>query len=145
MSLGTGLDKRLPKEMIEVQNMNATQSKTDIRCVSEANFDSEVSQSGQPVLALFWAPWSRPCQVIEAVLAGVEADCAGSVKILKVNADDHPYLSLRYDVQFIPTLLCFAAGQLRERLVGTTSKETILSLLHLHSGTSSGQVSADKD
>ena len=125
--------------------MRATQSKTNIQCVTEASFESEVSQSGKPVLALFWAPWSRPCHVIDSVLADVEAACAGSAKILKVNADDHPYLSLRYDVQFVPTLLCFASGQLREKLVGTTSKEAILSLLRRHRDTSLGQASANKD
>jgi len=92
----------------------------------------EISKSGKPVLAVFLAPWSRPCQIIDSVLADVEATCAGSVKILKVNADDHPHLSLCYDVGHIPTLLCFVAGNLREKIVGTVSKEAILSVLRHH-------------
>jgi thioredoxin 1 len=119
--------------------MSATQSKASFRYVGEANFELEVSKSSKPVLAVFWAPWSRPCQIIDSVLAEVEAACAGSVKILKVNADDNPHLSLWYGVDSIPTLLCFVAGILRERLVGTVSKEVILSLLNRHCDTRSGE------
>jgi thioredoxin 1 len=78
------------------------------------------------------------------VLAEVEATCAGNVKILKVNADDNPHLSLWYGVDSIPTLLCFVAGILRERLVGTASKEAILSLLHRYGNAGSGQPATEK-
>jgi thioredoxin 1 len=121
--------------------MSATQSKASFRFVDETNFELEVSKSSKPVLAVFWAPWSRPCQIIDSVLAEVEETCAGSVKILKVNADDNPHLSLWYGVDSIPTLLWFVAGTLRERLVGTVSKEVILSLLNRHCDSGSGEAS----
>jgi thioredoxin 1 len=111
--------------------MKTNPANTPIIEIGEANFDSEVSKSSKPVLAVFWAPWSRPCQIIDAVLADVEATCAGSVKILKVNADDHPGLSLWYDVQSIPTLLYFVGGRVQARVVGTVSKEAILAKLSL--------------
>jgi thioredoxin-like negative regulator of GroEL len=76
---------------------------------------------------------------MDSVLADLETSCAGNVKILKVNADDNPYLSLYYGVDSIPTLLCFTAGNLRETLVGTASKEAVLSLLRRHGLADSGQ------
>jgi thioredoxin 1 len=108
--------------------MNATKNQASFIAVGDADFKSEVLQSAEPVLALFWAPWSRPCQMMESVLADVAA-CAESVKFVKVNADDCPHLSLWYGVQFIPTLLHFVRGGLRERFVGTATKDVILSLL----------------
>jgi thioredoxin-like negative regulator of GroEL len=120
------------------------ESQSTIGSVGEADFPAQVLQSTKPVLAVFWAPWSRPCQIMDSVLADLAAMYAGSVKILKVNADDHPYLSLSYDVQFIPSLLCFVGGNLREKLVGTTSKEAVLSLLKRHCDAGAGEAVLEK-
>ena len=97
--------------------------------VGETDFELEVLQSTQPVLVAFWAPWSRPCQVIDIVLDEVAAAFAGSVKVVKVNADNHPALGLLYEIQSIPTLLFFVGGVVREKFIGTASKDAILSKL----------------
>ena len=115
-------------------------SKPSFRSVGEGDFESAVLQSSKPVLVLFCAPWSKPCQVISTVLAEVATTCAGRVEVLKVDADDNPHLSLWYGVQSIPTLLFFAAGTLREKLVGTASKEAICSMLRRHCDIGSSQL-----
>jgi len=97
--------------------------------IGEANFESEVLSWKQPVLVAFSAAWSRPCQTLDPVLEEVAAACAGRVKVVKINADNHPDLSLVWNIQSIPTLLYFVAGKLHGRTVGTASKEAILSKL----------------
>jgi thioredoxin 1 len=97
--------------------------------LAESNFAAEVLQSGQPVLVNFWAPWSRPCQILDPVLKEIAAVWAGKARVVKINADDSLELSLTYDIQSIPTLLYFVEGQLRVRIVGTASKEAILAKL----------------
>ena len=124
--------------------MNATQTKVSFRFVDEETFELEISKSNKPVLALFWTSWSRPCQIIDSVLADVEATCAGRVTIFKVNADDNPYLSLSYGVGSIPTLLCFVTGNLREKIVGTASREAILNLLRRHGHEVNGHTATEK-
>ncbi|MEO7933925.1 MAG: thioredoxin domain-containing protein [Chthoniobacterales bacterium] len=96
-------------------------------------FVSEVLQAKGIVLVAFWAPWSKPCQVMDPILLEVAQTCAGKIEVVKVNADDNPDLSLWLGVQHIPTLLHFEAGSLRDRLVGTASKEAILNLLSVDS------------
>jgi thioredoxin 1 len=103
--------------------------KSQIVEVREANFESEVLESTRPVLVAFLAPWSRPCQVLAPVLDEVVTACAGSVKVARINADDNPNLSMWYGIQSIPTLLYFVDARLRARVVGTVSKEGILSQL----------------
>ncbi len=95
----------------------------------EANFVSEVMRSRLPVLLAFLAPWSRPCQILGPVLDEIALASAGSLRVVKVDADDHPDLSLWLEVQSVPTVLFFVEGTLRGRLVGTASKEAILSKL----------------
>jgi thioredoxin-like negative regulator of GroEL len=48
--------------------MNVSLDKPSIRFVGQADFASEVLQSGKPVLAMFMVPWNRACQVLEATL-----------------------------------------------------------------------------
>jgi thioredoxin len=106
--------------------MNAKQSKPLTVEVRERNFRREVLESKRPVLVEFWAPWSRPCKILESVLNEIAIACGRKVKIVKVNADDNPDLSLWYEIQSIPTLLYFVDGRIRVKVVGTASKEAIL-------------------
>ena len=109
--------------------MNAIQTQTSLRVIGAADFEPEVLQSKQPVLVAFFAPWSRPCQVLDAALREATAACGDRAKIVKVNADDNPELSLYYDVQSLPTLLYFVEGVPCLRIVGTATKEAILARL----------------
>jgi len=111
--------------------MNQSQNKTNkpITEIGEANFESEVLRWKQPVLVAFSAAWSRPCRILDSVLEEAAAECAGHVKVVRINADNHPDLSLVWKIQSIPTLLYFLGGNLRARIVGTASKEAILSKL----------------
>ena len=97
--------------------------------INEPDFEEEVLRKKQPILVTFSAAWSRPCQILDSVLVEVAAACAGRVKVVKINADNHPDLSLVWGIQCIPTLLYFADGSLCAKIVGTTSKEAILSKL----------------
>ena len=116
--------------------MNAIQTQASLRVIGAADFEPEVLQSKQPVLVAFFAPWSRPCQVLDAALRETTAACGDRAKIVKVNADDNPELSLYYDIQSIPTLLYFVEGVPRLRIVGTATKEAILARLEPFSVTS---------
>ena len=98
--------------------------------VSDVDFEMEVLKSAQPVLVAFCAPWSRPCNILDAVLNEVAAEVSTQVKLAKVDADDFPNLSLLYEIQSIPTLLFFVQGQERGRFIGTASKEAILTKMY---------------
>jgi len=109
--------------------MNTNQDKAPTFEVGGANFESEVLKSKQPVLVAFSAPWSRPCHILDSVLDEIATTCAGRLKVVRVNTDDNPDLSLWYEIQSIPTLLCFVDGTPRAKVVGTASKEAILAKL----------------
>jgi thioredoxin 1 len=109
------------------KSMNA--DKAQIVEIDEKNFESEVLRSKQPVMVAFLTLWSRPCHIIGSVLDEVATACAGRVKVVKVNADDNLDLGVWYEIQSIPTLLCFVNGKVSVRIVGTASKEAILSKL----------------
>jgi len=97
--------------------------------LDEANFDKEVTQSEQPVLVDFWADWCGPCKMISPLLDEIAKEKAGSVKVAKVNVDENQGLSMKYNVRAIPALLFFKNGQLRDQVIGMTSKKDLLGRL----------------
>jgi thioredoxin 1 len=97
--------------------------------ITAETFTTEVLTSKKPALVEFSSPWSRLCQVSDFVLQEIARECAGKIKVVKVNADDSLDLSLAYEIRFVPTLLYFVGGKPRERVVGTASKEAILAKL----------------
>lgn len=114
---------------------NESQNNSKPIQVDNANFESDVRQSKQPVLVAFLADWSRPCQIIEPVLDEIASIYSEKLRVVRVNADDNPDLSLWYEIGSIPTLLYFVAGNVRAKIVGTASKEAILAKLEVASNT----------
>ena len=75
------------------------------------DFAEVVEQSKLPVLVDVWAPWCGPCRMVSPVLEQLATEKAGQVKLVKVNADESPQLSRRFDVRSIPTLMLFRGGR----------------------------------
>jgi thioredoxin 1 len=111
------------------ENEKSNKSEDLIALLGEENFETEVLRCREPVLVAFWAPWSRPCQVLDPILQELAVALAGKAKVVKVNADDSVDLSLCYEIQSIPTLLYFVEGNSRLRIIGTATKEAILAKL----------------
>lgn len=101
---------------------------------TDANFESEVVQSTEPVLVDFWAPWCGPCRMIAPVVEELAGEYAGSIKIGKVNIDDSPNTAQSYGVSSIPTLMVFKAGEVVERFVGVQPKNRLQEALDAAKG-----------
>jgi thioredoxin 1 len=111
---------------LKLMENSATSSIIDL---DDSNFEKEVTQSDQTVLVDFWAPWCGPCKMISPLLDTIATEKAGAVKVAKVNVDENLNLSTKFNVRAIPALLFFKGGQLRDQVVGMTTKQDLLKRL----------------
>jgi thioredoxin 2 len=85
---------------------------------SDADFASVVEASTIPVLVDMWAPWCGPCRMVSPALEQIAGEFAGRLKLVKINADEAPGLSQRFNVMAIPTLILVKGGEVVATQVG---------------------------
>jgi thioredoxin 2 len=89
------------------------------------DFATVADEATLPVLVDIWAPWCGPCRMVSPVLEQLATEKAGSLKLVKVNADEAPQVSQRFEVQAIPTLVILRDGKLIARQVGAAPADVL--------------------
>jgi len=104
----------------------------NVQTLTDSNFDEAVLKSGGPVLVDFWAEWCGPCKRLAPTVDAIAADYAGKVMVGKLNVDDNPDTTIKFNVRGIPALLLFKGGQLVDQVVGLQPKENIKQVIDRH-------------
>jgi thioredoxin 2 len=88
---------------------------------TDSTFQVEEKASVAVVVDL-WAPWCGPCRFVGPILEELAREYAGRLKVVKVNVDENPRLSQRFDATSIPTLVVLRDGRQVDRIVGAMPK-----------------------
>lgn len=94
--------------------------------INDRNLD-ETLQNNTKVLLDCYAPWCGPCKMLSVVFEEL-SDEEKEVKFCKINTDENPDISERFDVMSIPTVLFFENGELKKRESGFKTKEELKKL-----------------
>jgi len=103
---------------------------SELKYVTEADFQTEVLNATDPVLVDFTAVWCGPCRMVDPIVHQLADDWSGKVKVVKLDADQNPNILMQYGVLGIPTLMLFKGGEIKERLTGYQSKDKLVSKLN---------------
>ncbi len=90
---------------------------------TDANFQSEVLDSDQPVLVDFWAAWCGPCRAVGPTIEELAKQYDGTVKVGKLDVDESPQAASDFGIISIPAVVLFKDGKVIETLLGVQPKE----------------------
>ncbi|MEJ5209598.1 MAG: thioredoxin TrxA [Lysobacteraceae bacterium] len=97
--------------------------------VGDADFETQVLNSEQPVLVDFWAEWCGPCKMIGPIIDELADTYAGRVKVAKLNVDANRQTAAKFGIRGIPALLVFKNGQIQASQVGAVGKAQLAQLI----------------
>jgi thioredoxin 1 len=96
------------------------------KTVTDATFEADVLRNDKPVIVDYWAEWCGPCRMVAPVLEEIASEHGDKIDVVKLNVDDNPETSRRYQILNIPTLNVFKGGQVVKEIVGAKPKAALL-------------------
>jgi len=101
----------------------------NVKQFTDANFDTEVLGSGQPVLVDFWAEWCQPCKMLGPTIDAIAEELASSAKVGKLDVDANRQVAVKYQITAIPTIIIFSGGKPVKRFTGLKRKDELAAAL----------------
>jgi thioredoxin 1 len=93
-----------------------------VKDITDCTFEHEVLEHHLPVLVDFWAPWCGPCRALAPVLEKIAAEREGTLIVVKLNVDENPVMTQKYEIVSVPSMFVFHGGQVVKQLVGPKPK-----------------------
>ena len=101
-----------------------------VKTFTDADFGDSV-KSGV-VLVDFGAAWCAPCRRLEPTVDQLAEEYDGRVTVAKMDIDENPMTPPKFMVRGIPTILLFKNGDLKETMVGLSSKDDLSKMINKH-------------
>lgn len=96
------------------------------KVVTDKTFDKEVLENSKPVVVDYWAEWCGPCKMVAPVLEEIAGEHGDKIDVVKLNIDENPTISQRYQIMAIPTMSVFKDGEVVKQIVGAKPKAALL-------------------
>jgi len=97
--------------------------KNGVKKIDDATFDGIIAKG--TTLVDFSAEWCGPCKMLNPVLDALAADVVGKVVVAKMDVDESPITTQKFEITSVPTLIIFKDGQEINRIVGLKDLETL--------------------
>jgi len=94
--------------------------------VTTENFDRQINDWPEIVLAEFWAKWCGYCRSIEPFINDLASRRSGRLKIVRVDVDEEQSLARRFMIRATPTFILFRNGKQLARFDGAPAKSSEL-------------------
>jgi len=124
-------DEELEKIMKKKLEEMSSHKDSEILELNDANFDKSIT-GDTPIIVDFWATWCGPCQFMLPIFTRM-AKKYKKIKFARVNVDDAPGISQRYQVYAIPTFIVFRNGQPVDRAMGAVGEPGLTMLAQKYS------------
>lgn len=93
---------------------------------TDTNFKEKAIDTEGVAVVDFWAEWCGPCRMITPIIEELSKEYEGKAMIGKVNVDENPDVSMKYNIRSIPTVLVLKNGEVVDKQVGVTTKQKLV-------------------
>ncbi len=98
--------------------------------INDPDFDKEVLECELPVFACFITRWCHTCYPTCLFANELVDKYDGKVKFVKVDIEENPEVSARYQVIAVPTILLFRGPQLVKKALGFQERASMRRMLN---------------
>ena len=98
--------------------------------VNSDQFEEEVIQADELVIADFYSESCIPCKMLSPVLYELDTHYEGKIKIVKIKVGTEFELAQRYEIHSTPTVLFFRKGRELESFTGYKDKDSMEEIIN---------------
>ena len=106
------------------ENSKKEEIKMEPVVLTDSTFDAEVKKDHILVVD-FWATWCAPCRFLTPVIEELAKEYAGRISFGKVDVDENPNVSAKFDIRSIPTVMMFKDGKVADISIGAVPKQML--------------------
>lgn len=105
---------------------------TNVKTITDSNFQDEVLKSELPTLIDFWAVWCGPCKQIAPTIDALADEYKGKLAVGKVDVDREQVTAQSLRVTSIPALFLFKGGKVVWQFSGAAPRTKIEAEIKKH-------------
>ena len=101
-----------------------------VQKINDNNFEEIVEKSNNTFILDFYADWCGPCKHISPIIDEL-SETHKEISFGKIDVDESPKLSARFNVRNIPLILIFKENGIVDKIIGAVSKKSLEDKLNL--------------
>ena len=97
--------------------------------ITDAEFESQVLATTEPVLVYFWASWCGPCRLVSPSINSIADTYSDRLKVFKLEVDASPNAVAQCKVEGVPAIRLFKNQELVQSHEGAIGKQKLQEML----------------
>ncbi len=93
--------------------------------ITDNQFEAEVLNVDQPILAYFWANWCGPCRLVSPSIQWLAQTYGDRLKVVKLEVDPNPNAVAKCEVEGVPALRFFKNKEIVASHEGAITKQAL--------------------